>query len=186
MDLLALALLSVFIAGVIYSTIFAYFEYRHERIDEYERTLQMVHTEVFRTYVWPLLGQRILQWSRSTVGRNSEEIRTSSSSTPPALLARRFYCRLRRALRLEPSEYQEYVRLCTVAMRNHSRWWWSVPHPAERIDHVCARYLFEDRASLCEALVDRHRWFSTIKEKKPAEDLPLQNLCEHLGALSFF
>lgn len=125
------------VVGVVYSTVYAYVEYRTDQRDHYDELLQQVaEREVFLCYVWPLMFTKLADWEhQSTTGHVADTLGGLGAS-------RRLYADLRRALLLTPVEYSEYKRLCKEAM--HKRRTWMTATSVERkTEDICATYMWK-------------------------------------------
>ena len=136
MDLLSIGMFVLKILGIVYSTIFSYFEYRMERVKECDDILNKVATEeVFYSYVWPCLYDKLHRWKDEGLSHSMETSQNSHTAT-----YRRRFCDLRRAMRLSEEEFSKYKTLCKESMVRRIRWnlWFPLD---DILDDVCSTYM---------------------------------------------
>lgn len=138
MDPLILGLFVLALAGSVWTTVYAFVEYRTERLEQFESTLEyVVHKEVSHQYLWPLLYDKMSKWE----AKQQHELGPVDVKLTPETV-RVLFIDLRRALLLSPNEFSVYTGLCEDAMRRR-RVWMRASTIGAYIDDACCTYMWQ-------------------------------------------
>lgn len=133
MEPVSLALFVLALIGCIWTTVYAFFEYRTERLEELQATVQrVVQEEVMHQYVCPVLRDKIRLWESSTLRQRGSSLRDCP---------RKLFVSARRAMLLGNQEVVTYVNLCEDAMRRRRA---CLPRHAlhEMVSDACCDYMW--------------------------------------------
>ena len=139
MEVFSVALFLVTVLGIVYSTIFAYLEYRMDVRMEYQEALEeLAEGEVLHWYVWPLMYQKLDRWKTEQLPRLGDQSHPSF-----AAFSRRLFCDFKRCMKLDSEETTTFKRHCKEAMDWMHPGWHSSDHGDRLLDDACASYLWK-------------------------------------------
>lgn len=158
MDPVVIVFFALAVVGSLWLTLYAAWEFHLSRQEDFaEMIRRTVHEEVHVRYLWPLLLDKVHHWVMSCEHHIADAVPDHHLQLVLCPDTRRLFCNLRRAMLLQPMEFEAFVCVCLDAVRGSAPCF-TRPHCLRQsVQDECTGYVVQPGPfrELCEYLLIR-------------------------------